>query len=102
MTTYLVHLEVRNLDSSKKARLQHEFLSSTPTETISDWLSDHKLPRLSSWAYDGQSGSNAPGPYKGILNTLFMRKRNQERHLEKEFLIITIHELVPVDPTTVL
>ena len=93
---YLVTAELINFAAHHKVLLRMELATSAPAKFIDEWLVEHKLPRLSSWSYDGQTGSNSPGEHHGVLNTLYLKTRQFS-----ERLVITLHELVPVDPTTV-
>jgi hypothetical protein len=100
MIAYLISIDLVKFAFTKQEQpiLKTELTTSAPSRAINDWLTENKLPRLSSWNYDGQSGTNAPGPHRGVLHVLYLKcsAHGSER------LIITTHELVPVDPTTLL
>ena len=76
--------------------LDRSFIAtSAPELTINEWLAERNLPRLSSWYYDGQSGSNAPRS-KGVLHIGYLKTKGRP-----EKLVITSYKLVPVDPFSI-
>jgi hypothetical protein len=94
---YLVQIELATLSDNPKIYRHTELITSAPARFVDEWLVENGLPRLSSWKYSGQTGSNTPS-HRGVLNTLYM----QEAKTSPKRLVITTHELVPVDPTTIL
>jgi hypothetical protein len=98
MIQYLVQVELVDLDSPRTPFPKLELVTSAPERVINEWLVENDLPKLSSWNYSGKSGSNLP-LHKGQLNTLFLQVRHAKSSVR---LVITTHELVPVDPTTIL
>ena len=94
---YLITIELVTFSDRPKILRRGELVTSAPSRFIDEWLAENKFPRLSQWRYSGQTGSNAPS-HRGVLNTLYM----QDVGRTSNRLVITTHELVPVDPTTLL
>jgi hypothetical protein len=94
---YFIQIEVATFSDRPKILHRTELVTSAPLRFVDEWLAENRLPLLSEWKYSGQTGSNAPS-HRGVLNTLYMQdtKKNSKR------LVITTHELVPVDPTSIL
>ena len=108
MTSYLITAEIADLSGHKRSRFPRlEIVTSAPEKEINNWLDELGLPYWSYWQYDGGTASNAPGLHKGVFNTLYMRMTNttmstKNRVRGDERLVLSFHELVPVDPTTIL
>ena len=92
---YLVVVELVTHAGRHEVLVKMEFVTSAPERFINEWLVENKLPRLSQWQYDGQVCTSSR---QKIFNTLYMKNTK----IGSERLVITTHELVPVDPTTIL
>ena len=91
---YLVAVELVTHAGRREVLVKMELVTSAPEHFIDGWLVENRLPRLSQWQYDGQTGA----PRSNVLSSLYMKNLK----LGDNRLVITTHELVPVDPTTVL
>jgi len=89
---YFIRLELVVMEPRVEVLEDVEFPTTAPERFINEWLAGRGLPRLSSWYFDGATGSNAPRN-KGILNSVWLKTKGRP-----EKLVITTHELRPVKP----
>jgi hypothetical protein len=94
---YLIQVELVVFSDRPKILRHAELVTSAPSRFVDEWLVENGLPPISRWKYSGQVGSNDPSR-RGVLNSLHLQ--DTKNHLKH--LVITTHELVPVDPTSIL